>query len=115
MNWRDPNDEFGQRLLGAFQAVVSGPEKVSSLSPLEVILADLYEKYDTDRVSRLEWMGDELDESLSETPRKVHPEVAHFVERVRELVFDPSEHTTNVGEMLVWVREILSKEGDGAP
>jgi hypothetical protein len=112
MEWREPQDDFGLRLIGAWDAVLTAPHDPRCLSAIEGILMELYQHYDQARVDRLGWMADELDRRLGQT--SVVASVAAFVERLRELVFSPSPHSANVGEMLVWAREILA-QGTGRP
>ena len=94
MEWRQPHDVFGQRLSAAFDAVLAAPHDPGCLAEFEYVLAELYQRYQQDRIDRLGWMGDELDERLAAGQYRVAPDVANFVERLRELIGSPSPYTT---------------------
>ena len=114
MNWREPDDLDAQRLNQLFCAVVENrSDSIAALSEFEPLLTELYTSYDQTRVDRLGWMAFDLEERLEalDSDNSCAADVLHFCERLKELVGSPSAPglTTNVGEMLVWLREIIGR------
>lgn len=108
MDWRQPEDELGQQLIQAMDSILADPTDARSLQALEPILLALYTNYDQARVDRLGEMGWELEEKLGAPGRTVSMEVAQFCAELGGLLGRPNDHTANVGQMLIWLREILT-------
>src|SRR5438876_763936 len=101
MDWRLPDDDFGQDLNRAFDGIVAEPGTSHCLDSLEPILSSLYLHYDESRVRRLGLMGIELFDILQAHGTRVAADVEHFCDRLQEVGPCPSDNAANVGQLLV--------------
>jgi hypothetical protein len=116
VEWRTPRDALGATLADLFDSVISNQnDSAKALAGFEPLLHDLYCHYDQAKVDRLGWMGEELLATIEERDAPVAMDLYRFCEHLFELVGKPNPTgvTTNVGEMLVWVRDILQRPTTG--
>ena len=107
MDWRLPDDDFGQDLSRAFGGIVAEPGTSRCLDSLEPILSSLYLHYDESRVRRLGLMGFDLFDAVDAQGNSVAADVWHFCDGLREVGPCPSACTENVGTLLVWLRRLI--------